>query len=621
MLRTWVLAFLLVAINGASATLLFLNESLSQAKEILQSSTFDYIIVGGGTTGLTVARRLTDNTNKCVLVIEAGRSGVNDSLVTIPERSFQFIGTDIDWFYFTQPQAHAANLSINLSAGKILGGDSSVNGLIWARPPKAEYDAWEQLGNHGWNWNSMYDAMKKSEKLNQPSPSDTALYGYSAVPSSHGNSGPIDVSFPPFIPLQHQKFIAASAELGQYFNPDPYSGNNTGAFWSLSSQTSHAIRVTSEFGYFDPVLSRKNLIVFSGGLVTKLELSQGPLITATGVNVRFPDGSVQLARLAHDGDVIMSAGTFRTPQLLELSGIGNKDVLKKFNIDVKLNLLGVGENYEDHTITLLTYRLKPGFLSFDALSYNSTLLAEQQQLYKDGKGFFTFADSPLVMAPIDYFLNASEIETAKEILSTKPDGLSQQSFNIIKSQIFHGVPQVEYLLFNSFSAGSSSLKMPNTSYVSIAITHLHPLSRGSIHINSTSIDDHPLINPNVLESDWDKWVLAKATAYARRFFETQSMREIFESEEVFPGFAAVQTQKQWEDYVTNNINCGYHSVGTASLLPRERNGVVDPNLVVYGTHNVRVADVSVMPLLVSAHTQTTAYAIGERAAEIIMQSR
>jgi len=265
----------------------------------------------------------------------------------------------------------------------------------------------------------------------------------------------------------------------------------------------------------------------------------------------------------------------------------------------------------------LTYQLKPGYLSFDALSYNATLLAEQQALYQQGDGWFTFADSGLVMAPIGNILNASEIATAKQILSVKPANIGDGPFNIIKNQIFSGIPQAEYLLFNSFSAGPSTLKQANTSYVSLAITQLHPLSRGSIHINSTSIDDHPLINPNVLAAAWDKWFIAKATAYGRRFFETATMREIFEPTEVFPG-PTIQTDEQWLDYVTNNMNCGYHSVGTSALMPRNMSGVVDPNLRVYGTANIRVADASIMPLLISAHTQTAAYAIGERAAEIIM---
>ncbi|KAF8621489.1 hypothetical protein AX15_007776 [Amanita polypyramis BW_CC] len=607
-------AGLIATVAFTDATLVFLGNSSSYGKQILTGSSFDYIIVGGGTTGLTVARRLTDSSTKRVLVIEPGRSGADDSLVTIPDNNYHFIGTDIDWLYYTTPQVHAANLSINLSNGKILGGDSAVNGLVWVRPPKAEYDAFEELGNSGWNWDNMYAAMKKSERLNEPTTAREAEYGYYAVPSSHGTDGPINVSFPPFIPIQHQKFINASVELGHTYNTDPYSGNNVGSFWTLASQTSSSVRVTSEFGYLDPVVTRQNLIVLSGGLVTKLGTYKASSVTAYGVFVRFPDGSLQLARLARGGEIILSAGTFRSPQLLELSGIGNKDILSKFSIPVQLDLPAVGENYEDHTITLLTYQLKPGYLSNDAFKYNMTFLNEQQQLYQQGEGFLAFAISGAVMAPIDKILNASEIETARQILSTKPPTISQDLFDTIKNQIFSGIPQIEFLLFNSYSAGNN--KQANTSYASIAITHLHPLSRGNIHINSTSIDDHPLINPNILESDWDRWLLSKATAYARRFFETSAMQDVFESAEVYPG-SSVQTQEQWEQYVTQNINCGYHSVGSASLLPSGKGGVVDANLKIYGTSNIRVADVSIMPLLISAHTQSAAYAIGERAAEII----
>ncbi|KAF8331596.1 hypothetical protein F5887DRAFT_1081185 [Amanita rubescens] len=629
MLRGLVAA-LLAAIGIANATLVFLNESTSLGEQILTKSVFEFYL-----SHRVLANRggLQTHQKNAFWSLKPGPSGANNPLVTVPGNEYHFIGTDIDWLYSTIPQVHGANLSINLSSGKVISffgfaqkpylilsrssvETSAVNGLVWVRGAQAEYDAYEQLGSPGWNWDNMYAAMKKSERLNEPSPALRAEYGYYAVPSSHGSTGPINVSFPPFIPIQHQKFINASIELGHSFNADPYSGNNTGSFWSLSSQNVKSVRVTSEFGYLDPVVNRQNLIVFSGGLVTRLALVEtSGIVTARAVYVRFPDGSEQLARLAPGGEVIMSAGTVRTPQLLELSGIGNKDILDKFNISVQLDLPAVGENYEDHTITLLTYQLKPGYPSDDTLGYNSTFLAEQQQLYTQDEGFLTFAISGVIMAPIESFLNESEIETAKQILSTKPPTIYPDLFNTIKEEIFSGIPQIEFLLFNSFSAGND--KQANTSYCSIAITHVHPMSRGSIHLNSTSINDHPLINPNVLEAEWDTWILSKATAYARRFFQTQPMLDIFEPDEIYPG-SSVETEEEWIQYVTENINIGYHSVGTSSLLPQGKGGVVDSNLKVYGTSNIRVVDNSILPLLLSAHTQPAAYAIAERAAEIIL---
>jgi len=308
---------------------------------------------------------------------------------------------------------------------------------------------------------------------------------------------------------------------------------------------------------------------------------------------------------------------------LELSGIGKKSILQNLGIPVRVDLPGVGENYEDHTLTILTYKLKPGFLSFDALGFNDTLRAEQQALYDTARlGWLTFAQSSFNFASAQSILSDAEFTEAQQRLQAKPVTTTtttinyQDSINAIKRKIANGVPQAEYILFNSFSGGE--VKEPNTNYVSMAVTHLHPLSRGSIHVRSTNIDDHPVIDPNVLESDWDRWFLAKATAYGRRFFETEAFSEIFD-EEVFPGLET-QTQADWEDFITNNINIGYHSVGTASMLPRSKNGVVDSKLKVYGTSNIRVVDNSIMPLLVSAHTQTTAYAIAERAAQIIKSS-
>ncbi|KAK0203496.1 hypothetical protein DFS33DRAFT_1430542 [Desarmillaria ectypa] len=604
------------------ATLVDLNATNSDGVKILKKQTFDYIVVGGGTAGLTVARRLAESSSSktSVLVLEAGGSGVGQDVVTIPEKSFAFVGTEIDWGFTIAPQEHAADAEINLSSGKvnpILGGDSAINGLVWTRASKAEYDAFETLGSPGWNWDTLYAHMQKAEQLEYPAASLIDQYGYVVDASFVGTSGPVSLSFPAYLPLQHKTFIEASVELGHTFNTDAYGGENAGVYYSLSSQTTVPERETSEFAYLTPWETHEQLTAFTYATVSKVNLDNSAEPKATGVQVIFPDGSEHTASLKAGGEVILSAGVVRTPQLLELSGIGNSSILTPLGIDVKVDLPGVGANYEDHTLTLLTYRLKDGYLSFDALNYNKTLLEEQTALYNLGLGWFTFAQAVVNFEPIDVILTTDEIEEAKQILSTKPESIPQDQFDIIKEQILNGTTQVEYLLFNSFSAGET--KEANTSYISMAVTHTHPLSRGSIHINSTSIDDFPIINPNMLEAEWDNWFLAKATAYGRKIFQTQAFQEIVVSEEVFPG-SNVSTDDEWLTYVQENLNSGYHSVGSASLLPKESNGVVDANLKVYGTKNLRVVDLSILPLLISAHTQPAAYAVGELAATLITSS-
>ncbi|KAG5636769.1 hypothetical protein H0H81_006922 [Sphagnurus paluster] len=516
----------------------------------------------------------------------------NIVLLNLIEPSFQ-----------TAPQTNADNRVLNLSSGKILGGDSAVNGLVWVRGAKEEYDAIEALGNSGWNWQRFYAAMKKSEAV-KTSAALKSEFGYAVTGSSLGASGPVDVSFPCYLPMyviaafpfaaiadsrtlfsQHQKFITASTQLGHKFNADPYGGDNRGIFYSLASQTRAAVRESSEFAY---LASRSNLIVlYDGALAAKLNVTANPGVAststqaavATGVQVRFPDNTVQIAKLKPStGEVILSAGTIRTPQLLELSGIGDRDVLSRVGINTLVHLPGVGANFEDHTITVLTYKLKQPYLSFDALEYDPALLAAQESLYRQGQGWLTFANSVINMAPVDNILTPAEITTAKQILQSKPPTIQKDLYNSIKDRIFN-VPQVEYLLFNSFSAGTK--KEANRSYVSMIVAHMHPLSRGSIHIRTTSIDDQPIINPNVLEAEWDRWLMTKATAYARKFFQTPAFQEVFE-EEVWPTPALVNNDAQWETFVKDNIGSGYHAVGTASLLPQAKGGVVDTNLKIYG---------------------------------------
>ncbi|KAF9460466.1 hypothetical protein BDZ94DRAFT_1311477 [Collybia nuda] len=592
-----------------SGTIIDLKTSSASAQAILQSTNFE----------LSLEEEQPDLRSRAVYLRMQERrywSSKREDLVS-EKNGFAFAKTDIDWLYVTTPQKHAS--------GRVLGGDSSVNGLVWVRGPKAEYDAIGSLGNPGWNWDAFYAAMRKAESLNIPSPELTREFGFQVQPQSLGSTGPVDVSFPDFLPIGHQKLVEASIELGHTFNKDPYSGNNTGVFYSLSSETTQGVRDSSETGYLDPVMARKNLVVLSNALATRLNITnaKGGQVTTSGVQVRFPDGSIQFAKVESlGGEVILSGGVIRTPQLLELSGIGDPRVLSPQGIDVKIDLPGVGANFEDHTIVTLVYQLKEPFLSFDALGYNETLKAEQQELFKSGKGWLTFAQGVVNMEPAHVILTPAEQEEARQRLQVKPPTISEDEFSVIKDQIFSGVPMVEYILFNSFQNGffaSGNLKEANRSYVSMAVTHVHPLSRGGVHINTSSIDDHPNIDPNFIESEFDRWFLAKAAAYGRKFFETDAMREIFEPQETFPG-TNITTQAQWEQFVMDSVNPGYHPVGTASLLPRAKNGVVDSKLKVYGTTNLRVADVSVMPLLISAHTQPAAYAIGEMAASIIKGS-
>ncbi|KAF8887052.1 GMC oxidoreductase-domain-containing protein [Mucidula mucida] len=426
----------------------------------------------------------------------------------------------------------------------------------------------------------------RTEKLNYPSVTLIDEYGVAVTASSLGTSGPIDLSYPAYIPIQHQKLVEAGVELGHTFNTDAYSGNNTG--------TLVPIRETSEFAYLDTITGKTKLTIIIHATVSKINFkTKGSEVKATGVQLSSPDGTEYTATL---------------------TSVGNSEILSSLGIDVVLDLPGVGENYEDHTLTLLTYALKDGFLSFDALQYNSTLLAEvrgyfsaareadsfvqQTALLPLGQGWLTFAQAVVDFEPIGQILNTSEIDHAKQLFETKPDSIPQDQFDIIKDQVFSDVPQVEYLLVPQISLTRSPDVLPAST---------------STPRQSTIIPNRP----NFLEAEWDRWFLAKASAYGRKLLQTHALQEVLVSEETYPG-ASVQTEDQWIQYVKEGVNAGYHSIGSASMMPQEKNGVVDASLKVYGTRNVRVVDLSAMPLHISAHTQSAAYAFGEMAADLII---
>jgi choline dehydrogenase-like flavoprotein len=536
-----------------------------------------------------------------VLVIEAGPDGRQDPGITIPGRKGSTLGGKYDWNFTTVAQPSANGRIFAQNRGKVLGGSSALNLMTWDRTSIAELDAWEkELGNKGWNWKNLYPAMLKAEKF-QPS----TEYGTEGV----GSTGPIKTVINRIFPGHQSTWIPTLNTFGLATNRESLGGNPIG----VSTQPTN---VSPEYNRsYAPEylqLAKSNLVLKTDTRVAKINFKG---ITAVGVTLE--DGSVVSARK----EVILSAGSFQTPGLLELSGIGNETMLKSLNIPVIKNLPTIGENLQDHIRIQSSYQLKPEYPSFDALK-NATRAAVELALYNDNKvSLYDYTASGYAYFPWSIVSNETTAKLRALVNSTIPTSpVDKLKMHYFSPALSNSVPQLE-VIFSDGYTGLKGYPAANSSLSGIGTFSLigvvqHPLSKGNVHISSSNITSKPTINPNYLSHPYDLEAAANLAKFLRTIASAEPMRSVW-ANEYEPG-NAVQSDEDWRTYALNNTLSIYHPIGTAALLPEKDGGVVDAELKVYGTKNLRVVDASIIPLLPSAHIQTLVYGIAEKAAEMII---
>lgn len=578
------------------------------------STSYDYIVVGAGTAGLAVAARLSEDGKYTVGVLEAGGSGFNVSIVDIPGQFGADLGTKYDWNYTTV--ASNGVPAIGWPRGKVLGGSSALNFLVWDRSAKQEIDAWEELGNKGWNWNNLYGNMRKSEHFHAPSQQNANLLGIKPVESDYGLEGPIQVAFPNYISQQVQRWIAALSSLGIPKNDQPLSGKNVGVSQQPSNINPHNYtRSYSAAAYLFPNQARNNLKVLTDALATKVEFdTSSKKLRATGVT--FTSGGKSYTVNANK-EVIVSGGTVNTPQILELSGIGNKDILNKAGVKTLYENNNVGENLADHTYSATVYKLKPGFQTLDSLRSNQSFVAAQAAAYAANKSSIFTETVP----SISYVSLARVVgdSRAKSLISEVSDYVDKSTAPYkaaLKKQVEFltkypdTVGQMELIGIDGYFAGTGKPNA-NETYFTILAANQHLFSRGSIHIQSSDPTKYPLINANYFSVPFDLEISTAGTNYTRKVGLSKAYSDMVVGE-YWPGNGVDQ-----ENYTKTTSVTEYHPIGTASMLPRHKGGVVNSSLVVYGTKNLRVVDASIIPLHVAAHVQATIYGVAEYGAEII----
>lgn len=362
--------------------------------------TFDYIIVGGGTAGLALASRLSEDPNVTVAVIEAGGSADSTARTSIltPSGSYYYSlsATDYDWGYTTTAQPGVGNKQLQWPRGKVLGGSSAVNGMYLTKGNQKDFDAWEALNpGSDWNWDSMAKYMAKAETYTPPTQDNIQQFNITYDMSVHGTSGPVHLSYPNFFPSEVDMWMPTLNAVGLATPKDPASGDFTGSFIITSSiNPDTQERSYSKNAYIDgtQAANNTNLVILPGQQVTRVLFdstsppAQGQNLTAIGIEFAS-DSNAPRVTVNATREVILCAGTIGSPQLLQVSGIGPAALLKSNGITTLVDLPGVGENLQDHIATQIVYAT--GTMTGDELGWNSTFQQEQQQLYQDSKtGFY-----------------------------------------------------------------------------------------------------------------------------------------------------------------------------------------------------------------------------------------
>ncbi|KAF8831624.1 hypothetical protein HHX47_DHR1000622 [Lentinula edodes] len=582
---------------------------------------YNYVIVGGGTAGLVLAARLTEMTNVTVGVIEAGFLRVGDPKVDTPAFIGQgLLDPDYDWSFQSVPQTHVSQRNIAISRGKMLGGSSGLNFMIWQHGSQRDYDSWAQLGiSNGWDWDGILPYILKAETV---TPSPVGALGYSGRVGTNndfeGRSGPLPIQYNNFYSPLESPYAQALQALGVPFNPDPDAGNSTGLFNSAACvDVNTGNRTYSPVNYFLPNQARTNLVVLQGAQVTKINLTPGSSAVATGVEF-VVDGITYNANATTE--VVLSAGTIQTPQLLELSGIGNPTILEQYGIPLIISNSDVGENYQDHTHVVSQFEVTdPTMPTTNLLNTNATFQQEQDALYLDDHtGIYTYTASDISFHPMQQFFSPIELASSiaqlqSEIAAANLSEWQTKQFQIQLSDLEAGtVGQMELLFFAGDIGGGAA---SGTEYVDILNFGSRHFSRGSVHIGSADPLAAPLIDPNFFQFTIDKEVVVKGTQIARNVTQTAPLSSFIKTP-INPS-TNVTSEADFEQFVLENVGTEWHPVGTASLGPQGAGGVVNDNLIVYGTSNLRVVDASVIPLQIASHIQSTVYAIAEKAADII----
>ncbi|KAF9475243.1 aryl-alcohol-oxidase from pleurotus Eryingii [Pholiota conissans] len=595
MLRSLFITFLLNLLIRPSFSRL-----LTDPSQLLKEG-YDFVIVGAGNAGNVIANRLASVPAFTVLVIEAGvKLFVSDAGIVSTQIPFIapniLLNTSLTWDYVTVPQEGLNSRILTYQRGKLLGGSSSINFLIFTRGSRDDFDRWANVtGDSIWEWDAMFPFALKARFT---TPVDNHNTSQEIVPNFHNTKGPLLTTVNGFPSSIDGKLVATTqADSEEFpFNPDTNSGNPIGMSW-IQSTSGGGSRSSSATAYLHPILSHPNLDVLVETQVTRL------------INIAEKGGKpdlreVEFAKNATShrftirakNEVILSAGAVNTPQLLLLSGVGPKSELAKFKIPLVVDSPGVGQNLQDHPLLAQQFLVNSNE-TLDDISRNATLAADVEEQW------ITSKTGPFVDVAGNLF---SWVRVGSDIVNKSNDPSA-------------GPTSAHVELFPNEFVSFSEAVPATGSFISVVNGLVSPASRGSITLNSSDPFDFPVIDPGFLKNPLDGRILIESVKLAQKMINTSPWDGFVI--QPFGALANATTDAEILEFVRNTVTSFWHPTGTAKM--GEQNdpmAVVDSKLFLKGVQGVRVIDTSIFPFIPAAHLQAPTYAVAERGASLIQET-
>jgi choline dehydrogenase len=526
--------------------------------------TFDYIIVGAGSAGCVLANRLTESGRHRVLLLEAGPADRNPWIHVPIGYAKLFTNAKVNWLYESEPEPELNNRRIIQPRGKVLGGSSSINGLVYIRGQKEDFDLWRQLGNAGWSWDDVLPYFKKAESQQR------------GADEYHGGDGPLSVSDQTEPHELCEAFIAAGQQTGIPRNDD-FNGASQEGVGYFQTTSRKGLRCSTAVGYLRPARKRPNLTVVTAALTTRI-LFDGT--RAIGI-VFTRGGESMVARAA--GEVILSAGAINSPQALQLSGVGPGGLLRGLGIDIVREVPGVGANLQDHFQTRMVFRCSRKITLNDVVANPLRKVGIGLQYALRRKGPLTIS-----AGYVGAFLRTDPRLATPDV-------------------------QVHFLTFSTDKMGTALHDFPG---FSASICQLRPESRGSVAIKTADPGDAPAIRVNYLSTELDRTTMVAGLRLLRKISQAPAMAPYVEAE-LEPG-PACRSDADWLAFCRARGSTIYHPTCTCRMGD-DATAVVDARLRVRGLDRLRVVDGSIMPNVVSGNTNAAIVMIAEKGAEMILQ--